>query len=631
MFTLVEPCVTEQLVDRPNLGCAMLLAACREAGIECSLASGQTAVLSLLAQLDPETPVGDERPLAVLRTLYEAVTGQRGPRPHLSGVSVARLEVVYRIVMHRLQADLEAGLSLDVPVVDDYVQRIAATGCDVVGFSLQRGFESLTREVRRRLRDDHGMTVIAGGPQVTRLRRSEHADTLDREHIDFLVKGPGESALPRLLEALAHGDDPAGIPNVYSRRHGEVVGFEETVHVDLDSLPFPDFDDVDFDALIAPERVIPVESARGCTWDRCAFCDHNAGPVERYAAWSIDRVVETLAHLRSRYRCHEFVLHDLELPARRARQLSSRIVAEGIEGLGLGALARFTPDYVDPGLWEEMRAAGFVLIEWGLESGSQRTLDSMRKGIRLDTASDVLRTAAAAGIANECFVLFGFPGETPEEAKQTVEFLQDHRAYITRTMIDVLRVQPHSPLGRDPHGWGLTAAGIESNRADGGLGRDAARAIARDLAGRESFDPTLFSDAPVRSVAKVNAGRVVHGMLRCHRHVPWEQVAEALTRECTAAVYPVVLGELRDVGGVLEWQPVASSEPPLVNLRAPRPARQLDDDETAGFRMADGTRSLDEIGTPGASSGSAADRRRTFVLESLRDGRGLAFGRRWEP
>jgi radical SAM superfamily enzyme YgiQ (UPF0313 family) len=633
VFTLVEPCVTEQLVDRPNLGCAMLLAACREQDIPSAFVAGQSAVLRLLTDLDPETPIGDETPLKVVHKLYRTVLDEGGPRAHLSGTAVAQLQVVYLLVMRRLMADLESGAEVAVPLVDDYVRRIVATGCDAVGFSLQRGFDSFTREVRRRLRDDHGLAIIAGGPQITRVDPGDYAEVLRRESIDYLVTGPGELALPRLLTALADGSGLDAIPNVYRSAGDRVAGFAETVRLDLDRLPFPDFSDVDFGSLVAPERVLPLETARGCTWDKCAFCDHNAGPAQRYAAWSVERVVETLAYLRTTYGCHEFALHDLELPPGRARRLSRAISAAGLDDIGLGALARFSPGYRDAALWEEMRAAGFALIEWGLESGCQRTLDAMRKGTKVEVASEVLHAAATAGIANECFVMFGFPGETEEEARETIDFLRRHRAFITRTMLDVLDVQPHSPLGRDPAQWGVSVDESTLHfQVDEGIGPERAHVLARGLVSQETFDPARFSSEPVRSIAKINAARVVHGMLRTHRLLSWPEVDEAVADGRADEVFPVILGELGHTDGPREWRPVLATETPVVNLRTPRPRRPLDRDEARAFALADGSRSIAGIAAAGDVAGSASGKAMVcFVLDAVRGGLGLAFGRRWAP
>ena len=626
-LALVEPFVLDQLVDRPNLGCAMLVAACREQGLPVTFIGGQPDILAFLARLDPATPIGGDTPVALFRELYDAAIGQRGPRPHFSGTAVARLQVVYLLIMRALTAELEAGADCSVPLVEHVVGRIALTGCAAVGFSLQGGFEPLAREIRRRLRDDLGFTVIAGGPLVSRLVPAAREAALRREHIDYLVTGPAEGSLPRLLRRLEAQERPSDVRNVFFLEDGAVAGVEETVHQDLDALPAPDFSDVDFAGLAAPETILPLETARGCTWNRCAFCDHHTGPTERYSAWSIARVVEILAHLREACDCHEFALHDLELPARRAVQLSEAITEAGLDDIRLTALARFTAGYAKPAVWETMRRAGFTMIEWGLESGCQRTLDAMRKGSRLSQASTVLRMAAEAGVANECFVLFGFPGETREEAEETFTFLRDHRAFISLLAIAALDVLPGAALGRDPAHWGLRETDHGMWEAEEGVGPQGAKALVTRLASQQEFDPGRFSGEPVRSVAKINASRILYGLLRSHRFLTPEAVAALPDERRLTDVFPLVLGSVHDGAAGAEWRPVTSAETPVVNLRAPCPPRILGDEELAAFELADGTRSL--AGVCGDGAGTAV--RRRFVEAAVGEGLALAFGRRWEP
>jgi anaerobic magnesium-protoporphyrin IX monomethyl ester cyclase len=633
MFTLVEPCVTEQLVDRPNLGCAMLVAACRERGLPVSFVAGQPHMLAYLAGLDPDTPIGGGTPLQAYRDLYRAVLGERGPRPHFNGHAVHRLQVMYVSVMRELLGTLRAGDPCPVSVVDDYVERIVATGCDVAGFSVLIDFDPLTREVRRRLREEHGVTIVAGGPVVTRVKPGDYEETLRRESVDYLVPGPGEHILPRLLESLSEGGRPDDVPNVFFMRHGRVAGFEEMLEQRLDSLPFPDFSDVDFDALVSPERIIPVESARGCTWNRCAFCDFTAGPTERYSAFSVGRFVEILRHLRETYACHEFALHDLELPPGRASKLSRAIVAAGLDDLGIIAYGRFVSGYQNPGLWSAMRAAGFTMFEWGLESGCQRTLDAMDKGTTVSTGSEVLRVAAEAGIANLCFVLFGFPGETEAEANETIEFIRANRDHIARTIVNTMAIRADSPVGRDPRRWGVVDYAPDGSfHVESGVAPEKAGAIMTSLRSQESFDPSRFSGERVASIAKVNVSRIVYGMLRSHGLMDPETLAAAVTGGRDGEVFPLVMGEVERDREPPEWRPVAVRETPIVHLRTPPPPRSLAPAELAAFTLADGTRSLAEIGDRSLPGGdAAASRRVAFVLSAVDAGLGLAFERRWEP
>ena len=626
-FVLVEPMVLDQLVDRPHLGCAMLVAACRAEAWPVAFVAGQPDLLAHLIGLDPCTPIGGGTPIPRLRQLHEAVMDRRGPRPYYTGTVVAQLHVAYALVMRAIVDALEHDGPCPVPIVDRIVERIVATGSQVVGFSQQGRFDPLTREIRRRVHEDLGLTTIAGGPLISGLDPAEREVTLRREFIDFLVTGPAEWSLPRLLERLEAGELPDDVPNVYYLQGANLAGREETVRQDLDALPMPDFSDVDFASLAAPETILPLETARGCTWDRCAFCDHNTGPTERYATWSIPRVVETIRHLRTAYRCHEFVLHDLEVPARRALQLSEALLDAGLDDLGLTASARFTSGYDKPGIWKTMRRAGFTMIEWGLESGCQHTLDAMAKGTTVARASSVLRRAAEAGIANLCFVLFGFPGESAEDAEETFGFLREHRAWISLVAVASLDVLPGAPLGRDPERWGMQVADDGTWTAAEGVELETAKTLVTRLQSEQQFDPRRFSDEPVRSVAKINASRVLYGLLRSHRLSAPRLPGVAAADRGPEGVVPVVLGEVRQTDAGMEWHPVAWGETPLINLRAPRPPRLVDAEESAAFRLADGTRSLEEV----CGSGPAASIRRQFVEDAVRDGLALAFGRRWEP
>ena len=393
MLALVEPVILDQLVDRPHLGCAMLVAACAAAGIDVRLVEGQVRILDDLCRRDVGETLalqlifpddgrrpgqrslgraGDDEAAARVREelerLYARVVVEGGPRSHLNGHLVERLEAMYRGANAIYLAALKNGCG-DVPPVRRCLEQIVAAGADYVGFSLQLSFDPITRAVRRRVRDELAVPVIAGGPLITRLTPDRYADVLEREAIDYLVVGAGETVLPALVAALEEGRDPASVPNVFSLRKGEVRGRRQVLRLDLDALPAPDFSQCRLDGYVSPERVLPLETARGCTWNRCAFCSHNSGPHPGYQAWSPERVGEVLGQLRRRYGCRHFALHDLEVPPGRARKLSEAILAAGLDDLSLSGLGRLSRGYRDRRLLALMRRAGF-------------TFDGMGPGVR---------------------------------------------------------------------------------------------------------------------------------------------------------------------------------------------------------------------------------------------------------
>jgi tetratricopeptide (TPR) repeat protein len=99
-----------------------------------------------------------------------------------------------------------------------------------------------------------------------------------------------------------------------------------------------------------------------------------------------------------------------------------------------------------------MRRAGCDHVTFGIESGSQRVLDLMRKRYRIGDADRVLRAAHEAGIKVSCNFMFGFPGETLEDFALTLEFLRRNArnidtAYPSRSYCTL---EPHSYLACHP-------------------------------------------------------------------------------------------------------------------------------------------------------------------------------------
>jgi hypothetical protein len=337
-------------------------------------------------------------------------------------------------------------------------------------------------------------------------------------------------------------------------------------------------------------------------------------------------VAEILGCLRATYGVRQFALHDLEIPPGRARKLSDAILAAGLDDLSLSGLGRLSRDYRDRRLLRLMRRAGFTSMEWGLESGVQRVLDVMCKGTDVDAMVDVLERAAEVGIANQCFVLFGFPGETEEEARATLDFVQRHRAPVARVIFDVLKVQADSPLGREPGQWGMRREDDGSYSITGGMSRDQADEFCRQAFAAYQFDRGRFTGEPVRSMSSQNVSRMLYPMLRSHRLLSCD---EALARIATGrfdGLFPVVLGEFEES----VWRPVHYGETPLMNARARASARSLSALEAHTATLADGRRSLQEIRTAVGNGGAAVAE--AFLRAALEDGFAVAFACPWpEP
>jgi len=93
--------------------------------------------------------------------------------------------------------------------------------------------------------------------------------------------------------------------------------------------------------------------------------------------------------------------------------------------------------------------AGMVRLTTGLESGSQRVLDAMKKGANLDVTSAFLKNAAAAGISVRVTMIVGYPGETATDLRQTAEFLERHSDAIERVLVNRFQIMTGTSFHRN--------------------------------------------------------------------------------------------------------------------------------------------------------------------------------------
>ena len=195
----------------------------------------------------------------------------------------------------------------------------------------------------------------------------------------------------------------------------------------LDRLPFPAWDLVDVERYRAIWRrrhgyfSMNVATTRGCPY-HCNWC---AKPIygQRYTARSPEHVVEELAWLKRTYAPdHVWIADDIfglkpgwiERFAELAQQ----------RGAAIPFRCLLRADQVTPAAAAALRAAKCRTAWIGAESGSQRVLDAMEKGTRVEQIAAASRLLHEAGIEVGFFLQFGYPGETRDDIEQTLDMVR---------------------------------------------------------------------------------------------------------------------------------------------------------------------------------------------------------------
>ncbi len=335
------------------------------------------------------------------------------------------------------------------------VDPLVAERPDLVGISVPSMGQFLAALTLAHLLREHGLRahITLGGPHITMLREAIVAVPALFDLVDSAVVSAGEEPLLALARALEAGAPLSTVPNLLYRQERTVVATPLGEAPPLEDAPLPDFDGLPLDRYLAPQRVLPLLTARGCYHGRCAFCNVGYGVGERFVQASAEKVVQQMLALHDRYGARHIFFADEAITPRNLRGIATAL-AERDAGLHWVTCARMERT-LDGDLLALLARGGCRMLLYGLETASPRVAAAMHKGTTVPEMSRVLREGAAAGIWNHVFFFFGFPGETMEDAQATVNLLYSHADSIHSAALGTFLLERYAPAERRPAEFGI--------------------------------------------------------------------------------------------------------------------------------------------------------------------------------
>ncbi len=255
--------------------------------------------------------------------------------------------------------------------------------------------------------------VLGGGLVTSWMKRPDWRNPF-RGLVDEWIAGPGEGPLLALL-----GVSRGGAP----------------VAPDYSAFPLPDY--------LSPGFILPYSASSGCYWRRCAFCPEKA---EANAYWPLsdqqvtrDLLQWTDVHSKMP---RPALIHLLDNAIRPSLLRQMTMNPPGAPWYGF---VRISKELTDLDFCLALKRAGCVMLKLGIESGSQRVLDDLEKGIDLETAGEALKTLHQAGIAAYVYLLFGTPSEKEEDAAKTLDFVIRHQEGIDFLNVAIFNLPAFGP------------------------------------------------------------------------------------------------------------------------------------------------------------------------------------------
>lgn len=276
---------------------------------------------------------------------------------------------------------------------------------------------------------------------------SRHTDVLEAyPHIDAVVRGEPEATAIELAsvltalpgpepdgtawreQALAALEDIQGL--TYRRADSIEVNSDRPLIQNLDELPMPasqyyagvirraaeQTQDLKY---LSVEEHIHLEAGRGCPFS-CTFCSNTYLWRRRYRLKTPARIVEEMRQYHQDYGARKFLLHQQLFTVNKAktRAFCETLIASGLQ-VEWSCFTR--SDCVDPELLTLMKKSGCNTVLFGVESGSQRIQDVVRKKTQVDHVSEQISLVIEHGIKPQLSYIIGFPEETREDLQATID------------------------------------------------------------------------------------------------------------------------------------------------------------------------------------------------------------------
>lgn len=281
--------------------------------------------------------------------------------------------------------------------------------------------------------------VIAGGPHVSTFRE----DVLKEcRSIDYGVTLEGEFAVKELCLREVKPKDVKGL--LYREGGNVIYSGDREFIVDLDSIPFPRYQHFDIKRYPA---FIPLLTSRGCPYN-CIFCPVKVTIGKKLRVRSPDSVVGEIEYwYKAGVRVFNIIDDNFSFNKKRVLDICSEIKNRKLEGLTLSCRNGVRADTIDREMLVAMKDAGFNYLAFGVESGSEKMLNIIKKGEKLADVENAIRNACDLGYMVTLFFIIGLPHETEEDA---------YKSLLLATKYPVFDIRFYNPIpfpGTELYAW----------------------------------------------------------------------------------------------------------------------------------------------------------------------------------
>lgn len=253
----------------------------------------------------------------------------------------------------------------------------------------------------------------------------------------------------------AHGDGHVHAAPTTTRSSTNAVVNRPGMPIRLDAAPVPNFDGLPLEKYFSPEIVLPYDVNRGCYYGECSFCTLPTVIGPGYRTRRARTIVDHVLALRERHKATRFDFITDCMPPGMIRELPNELIKREAD------IRWWSDARIEPGAYTEEGCArlydsGCRKLLFGFETATPRLLEMMKKGQSVEETLDVARRCAQAGISVTFYAMVGFPSETRDEARATVDFLVRNSDVIREVSLQTFHIDEVAETYQHPERFGIT-------------------------------------------------------------------------------------------------------------------------------------------------------------------------------
>lgn len=301
-------------------------------------------------------------------------------------------------------------------ILQDFRPSLVIVNTSTPSISGDLKIADLTKEVDKQIR------TAFFGIHVTALPQTVFEEN---PNVEFIISGEPEYTIRDLALAIRDGRPMSEVKGLIYKVNNEIIYNAKRPFIEnLDELPYPAWDLVNISGYRLPITNRPfllVLTGRACS-NSCRFCAASTfyGTKTRTRSWR--KIVDEIKYVRKRYGINDFLFWaENGITDKQHMYEISRGLAAEVPGVKWVCNGRV--DIIDEELLKFMKKAGCWMIGYGVEAGTQRILDLMKKNVTIEKIEKAIKLTKRVGIEVTTHVIVGYPGETKGDILNTLKLI----------------------------------------------------------------------------------------------------------------------------------------------------------------------------------------------------------------